>query len=138
MTAVPVTHRRKLDKERKSKTVEAGIKGTDGTDLDFFITVGMYEDGTVGELFIKLNASKSDLIQGLIDAWCITFSIALQHGADFETLVLKLAGMKFQPEGQTDHPQIKQATSVVDFAMRWLAREFGSVSLISQLNEEER
>ena len=128
-------HRRRLPIERKSQTVHCTIDPPDvqGT-VDFYLTASAFEDGSLGEVFIKLG-TKSDTVQGMLDAWCITLSIALQHGADFEAIVRKLAGMKFSPAGDTDDPHIPTATSIVDYTMRWLAQRYGSLRLNAELDE---
>jgi ribonucleoside-diphosphate reductase alpha chain len=132
-----ITNRRRLPKERNAKTSHVAIHGADGP-FDFFLIVGEFEDGELGEIFIKLGAhgeTKSDLLQGLLDAWAITFSIALQHGADLSLLLEKLAHAQFQPAGITNDPNIKRATSIVDYVALWLARAYGEPGLYARLRE---
>ena len=83
-----------------------------------YVTVGFYEDGKPGELFIRM-AQTGSTINGLLDAWAITFSIALQNGVALSNLCHKLERMRFEPEGFTGS-EFGFATSVVDYVCRWL------------------
>jgi ribonucleoside-diphosphate reductase alpha chain len=97
----------------------------DGTTalLRIYITTGTFEDGRLGEVFIKADRSGST-ISGLLDALSITASVALQHGAPVETLVEKWSRMQFEPAGTTDVPEMRQASSIVDVVARWLAARY--------------
>ena len=127
--------RERLPKLREGKTWHWELRDdASPMQLDGYLTANCYEDGRLGEIFVKLGESKSDLVQGLLDAWCIGFSIALQHGADFEEMATKFAGMNFRPAGPTDD-RIGRVQSIVDYIVKILAREHGSVALLAKLGE---
>ena len=83
----------------------------------------MYEDGSLGEVFILMHKEGS-ILSGLLDAFGIVTSIALQYGAPLEVLVDKMTHMRFEPAGMTKNKQIPIAKSLVDYLFRWLATEF--------------
>src|SRR5712692_1459011 len=121
-TAAPVDdfrpRRRKLADERKSITHKFDIAGHEG-----YITVGMYEDGTPGEIFVSMSKQGST-ISGLMDSFATAISYALQYGVPLKFLVDKFAHMRFEPSGFTKNPQIPYAKSIVDYLFRWLASKF--------------
>ena len=119
---------RTLSDTRKSRTVKLEVGGT-----DFYITAGEFDDGSLAEIFVQLGGN-SDTIQGLIDAWCITFSMAIQGGADWERLARILVAQKFDPRGQTNDPSIPEIRSVIDYVCRWCAKHYGSVRLVADLD----
>jgi ribonucleoside-diphosphate reductase alpha chain len=84
------------------------------------MTAGMYEDGSLGEVFLKLGKQGSTLA-GVMDAFSIGISIALQHGVPLETYIQKFTNMRFEPAGMTDDPDIRIAQSVMDYIFRRLA-----------------
>jgi ribonucleoside-diphosphate reductase alpha chain len=84
------------------------------------MTAGMYEDGSLGEVFLKLGKQGSTLA-GVMDAFSISLSIALQHGVPLETYIQKFTNMRFEPAGMTDDPDIRIAQSVMDYIFRRLA-----------------
>jgi len=110
--------RRRLPDERKSITHKFSVAGHEG-----YITVGMYEDGTPGEIFLTM-AKEGSVISGLMDAFATAISLALQYGVPLEKLVEKFSYTRFQPSGFTNNPQIPIATSIVDYIFRWLALKF--------------
>jgi ribonucleoside-diphosphate reductase alpha chain len=110
--------RRKLADERKSITHKFDIAGHEG-----YITVGMYEDGTPGEIFVSMSKQGST-ISGLMDSFATAISYALQYGVPLKFLVDKFAHMRFEPSGFTKNPQIPYAKSIVDYLFRWLASKF--------------
>jgi ribonucleoside-diphosphate reductase alpha chain len=110
--------RRHLPDERRSITHKFSIAGHEG-----YITVGMYEDGTPGEIFITM-AKEGSVISGLMDAFATAISLALQYGVPLEKLVEKFSYTRFQPSGFTNNPQIPVATSIVDYIFRWLGMKF--------------
>lgn len=119
LAALPATdHRRRLPDERPSITHHMAIGSYDG-----YITVGLYDDGKPGEVFVKMSKEGATLA-GLIDAFAIMFSIALQYGAPLKVITDKLSGMRFDPSGFTPHPGIEYAKSPVDYIARWLAEKF--------------
>lgn len=110
--------RRRLPDERRSITHKFRVAGHEG-----YITVGMYEDGTPGEIFLTM-AKEGSVISGLMDAFATAISLALQYGVPLEKLVEKFSYTRFQPSGFTNNPQIPVATSIVDYIFRWLAMKF--------------
>ena len=87
------------------------------------MTAGMYEDGSLGEVFLKLGKQGSTLA-GVMDAFSIGISIALQHGVPLETYIQKFTNMRFEPAGMTDDPDIRMAQSVMDYIFRRLALDY--------------
>jgi ribonucleoside-diphosphate reductase alpha chain len=120
--------RRKMPNDRESITMHADVNG-----FDFYVTAGMFEDGSLGEVFIKGAGKEGSIVQGLLDAWAIAFSIALQYGAEFDMMARKFAHMKFEPNGDTNMPDLPMASSVIDIIVRWLGLHFGTDKLQSQL-----
>jgi len=110
--------RRKLPDERRSITHKFDIGGHEG-----YITVGMYEDGTPGEIFISMSKQGST-ISGLMDSFATAISYALQYGVPLQFLVDKFAHMRFEPSGFTKNPHIPYAKSIVDYLFRWMASKF--------------
>ena len=87
------------------------------------MTVGLFEDGRPGEVFIKM-AKEGSTIGGLMDAVGILASMALQYGVPLDALVRKLTHTRFEPWGHTDNPDIRIAKSIVDYIFRWLGHQF--------------
>jgi ribonucleoside-diphosphate reductase alpha chain len=114
----PVAVRRRLPDERNSKTHKFSIAGHDG-----YITVGMYEDGTPGEIFVRM-AKEGSTISGLMDSFATAVSLAMQHGVPLKLFVDKLAHTKFEPSGWTGNPEISRASSIMDYLFRWLGAKF--------------
>ena len=110
--------RRKLPDERRSITHKFDIAGHEG-----YITVGMYEDGNPGEIFVSMSKQGST-ISGLMDSFATAISYALQYGVPLQFLVDKFAHMRFEPSGFSKNPQIPYAKSIVDYLFRWLASKF--------------
>jgi ribonucleoside-diphosphate reductase alpha chain len=110
--------RRKLPDERKALTHKFDIAGHEG-----YITVGMYEDGSPGEIFVSMSKQGST-ISGLMDSFATAISYALQYGVPLQFLVDKFAHMRFEPSGFTKNPQIPYAKSIVDYLFRWMASKF--------------
>jgi ribonucleoside-diphosphate reductase alpha chain len=110
--------RRKLPDERKSITHKFDIAGHEG-----YITVGMYEDGSPGEIFVMMSKQGST-ISGLMDSFATAISYALQYGVPLRFLVDKFAHMRFEPSGFTKNPEIPYAKSIVDYLFRWMASKF--------------
>lgn len=125
--APAMAERRRLPDTRQSVTRKISINHMteDGAKdvLDLYITVGLYDDGTPGEIFARAGKMGST-VSGLLDSVCICMSIALQSGVPLERFVSKLKGMRFEPEGSTNDPDIRRAGSMVDAIMRWLERRF--------------
>src|SRR6195952_1238725 len=107
--------RKRLPKKRTSLTTSFSVAGAEG-----YMTAGMYEDGSLGEVFLKLGKQGSTLA-GVMDAFSIGISLALQHGVPLETYIQKFTNMRFEPAGMTDDPDIRIAQSVMDYIFRRLA-----------------
>ncbi|MGY1632937.1 vitamin B12-dependent ribonucleotide reductase [Geodermatophilus sp. SYSU D01186] len=107
--------RKRLPKKRTSVTTSFSVAGAEG-----YMTAGMYGDGSLGEVFLKLGKQGSTLA-GVMDAFSISLSIALQHGVPLETYIQKFTNMRFEPAGMTDDPDIRIAQSVMDYIFRRLA-----------------
>ncbi len=88
-----------------------------------YLTVGMYEDGQPGEIFLVM-AKEGSTISGLMDAFATAVSIALQYGVPLPTLVDKFTHTRFEPSGFTNNPEIPIAKSIMDYIFRWLASKF--------------
>jgi ribonucleoside-diphosphate reductase alpha chain len=116
--AVPAPFRRRLPATRRSLTHKFSVGGHEG-----YITVGLFEDGQPGELFINM-AKEGTTIGGLMDTIGTLTSLSLQYGVPLEALVNKFAHMRFEPSGWTGNPDIPNAKSVADYIFRWLGMEF--------------
>jgi ribonucleoside-diphosphate reductase alpha chain len=114
----PGTKRRKLPDERSSITHKFSIGGHEG-----YLTVGKYGDGQPGEIFIKM-AKEGSTLSGIMDAFALSFSIALQYGVPLRALVDKFCNSRFEPSGYTPNPEIRYAKSIVDYIGRWLGGKF--------------
>ncbi len=110
--------RRKLPDERHAITHKFSIAGHEG-----YITVGMYEDGKPGEIFLVM-AKEGSTISGLMDAFATSISMALQYGVPLEALVEKFSHVRFEPSGFTKNSEIPYAKSITDYIFRWLASKF--------------
>jgi ribonucleoside-diphosphate reductase alpha chain len=114
----PRPFRKKLPDERRSVTHKFDIAGHEG-----YITVGLYEDGMPGEVFITMSKEGST-ISGLMDSFATAISMALQYGVPLRVLVDKFSHMRFEPSGFTKNPDIPMAKSIMDYIFRWLAAKF--------------
>jgi ribonucleoside-diphosphate reductase alpha chain len=110
--------RRKLPDERRAITHKFSINEHEG-----YITVGLYEDGQPGEIFLVM-AKEGSTISGLMDSFATSISIALQYGVPLQTLVDKFSHTRFEPSGFTKNPEIPIAKSITDYIFRWLASKF--------------
>jgi len=110
--------RRKLPDERRSITHKFSIGGHEG-----YITVGMYDDGSPGEVFITM-AKEGSTISGLMDSLATSVSFNLQYGVPLKFLVDKFAHVRFEPSGWTGNPQIPYAKSIMDYMFRWMGAKF--------------
>jgi ribonucleoside-diphosphate reductase alpha chain len=111
-------NRRRLPDERQSLTHRFNVGNYKG-----YITVGLYEDGMPGEIFI-LMAKEGTMISGLMDAFATAISMSLQYGVPLSVLVNKFSHMRFEPSGATNNPDIRVASSIVDYVFRWLGMRF--------------
>jgi ribonucleoside-diphosphate reductase alpha chain len=112
--------RRKLSDERRAITHKFSINEHEG-----YITVGLYDDGQPGEIFLVM-AKEGSTISGLMDSFATSISIALQYGVPLQTLVDKFSHTRFEPSGFTKNPEIPIAKSITDYIFRWLASKFMS------------
>ena len=120
--------RRRMPRERQSITHKFSIGGHER-----YITAGMYEDGSVGEIFLTDIGKEGSTLRGMMNSFATAISIALQYGVPLETLVRKFSYMRFEPEGMTSNPEIPFAKSMPDYIMRWLASRFLDVDLQEEL-----
>ena len=116
--------REKLQAERRSITHKFEVGGHKG-----YITVGMYDDGRPGEVFIKMSKEGSTL-SGFMDGLALSLSIGLQYGVPLKALVDKLTNTRFEPSGFTQNPEIRYASSVLDYIARWLGGKFISADYL--------
>jgi ribonucleoside-diphosphate reductase alpha chain len=114
----PAPYRRRLPDERSAFTHKFNVGGHEG-----YLTVGLYEDGTPGEIFLKM-AKEGSTISGLMDAFATAISVALQYGVPLKDLVNKFSHMRFEPAGFTGNREIPMAKSLVDYIFRYLATKF--------------
>src|SRR3989449_222204 len=110
--------RRKLPDERQAITHKFDIQGHEG-----YITVGLFEDGQPGEIFLVM-AKEGSTISGFADAFAQAISYALQYGVPLQALVDKFSHVRFEPSGMTRNPEIRFAKSIVDYIFRWMASKF--------------
>lgn len=113
--------RRKLPLERNAITHKFSIAGHEG-----YITVGMYDDGQPGEIFLVM-AKEGSAISGLMDSFATAISLALQYGVPLRVLIDKFSHVRFEPSGHTGNAEVPFAKSIVDYIFRWLASKFLSV-----------
>ena len=110
--------RKRLPKSRPSQTTSFTVGGAEG-----YMTSGSYPDDGLGEVFLKLGKQGSTLA-GVMDAFSIAISIALQYGVPLEAYVSKFTNMKFEPAGMTDDPDIRMSQSIMDYIFRRLALDY--------------
>jgi ribonucleoside-diphosphate reductase alpha chain len=110
--------RRRLPEERSAITHKFSVGGHEG-----YLTVGLYEDNTPGEIFVKMSKQGS-VVSGLMDSFAIAISMALQYGVPLPTLVDKFSHSRFEPSGWTNNKDIPMAKSIVDYIFRWLAIKY--------------
>jgi ribonucleoside-diphosphate reductase alpha chain len=124
--------RRRLPDERPAITHKFSIAGHEG-----YLTVGMFDDGTPGEIFLVM-AKEGSTISGLMDAFATSISLALQYGVPLKALVDKFSHMRFEPAGFTQNREIPIAKSLMDYMFRWLASKFLSREDRAQVGIIER
>lgn len=122
-----------LPDERPSITHEFTLYGDDGKEYRGILTVGLFDNGSPGELFIQMDKTGS-MVNGLLDTIAIQLSIALQYGIPLEVFVSKFAHARFSPQGMTNDSLVPMAKSLVDYVFRWLELRF----LEGEGNDEER
>jgi len=114
----PSVQRRRLPSERISVTHKFSISGYEG-----YVTIGQYEDGTPGEMFIRM-AKAGSVISGLMDGFALSISMALQYGVPLEVLCEKYTHTRFEPSGFTTNNDIPMTTSILDYIFRWIAMRY--------------
>ncbi len=117
-TINPQVHRRRLPDERKSITHKFRVAEHEG-----FITVGLFEDGTPGEIFITISKDGSTL-SGIMNALALSISLNLQYGVPLEAIVRKFTHVRFEPSGMTSNPEIPIVKSIIDYIARWMSLKF--------------
>ena len=110
--------RKRLPAERQALTHKFEVGGHEG-----YITVGLYDDGQPGEIFLKM-AKEGSTVSGLMDSFATAISLALQYGVPLQALVDKFSHMRFDPQGFTKNPEVPIAKSLMDYIFRWLASRF--------------
>ena len=116
--APPKAYRRRLPDERAAFTHKFNVAGHEG-----YLTVGLYEDGQPGEIFLKM-AKEGSTISGLMDAFATAVSVALQYGVPLKDLVNKFSHLRFEPAGFTTNRDVPMAKSLIDYIFRYLATKF--------------
>jgi ribonucleoside-diphosphate reductase alpha chain len=114
----PKAYRRRLPDERSAFTHKFNVAGHEG-----YLTVGLFEDGTPGEIFLRISKEGST-VAGMMEAFAIAVSVSLQYGVPLRDLVNKFSHMRFEPNGFTTNPEIPIAKSLVDYVFRYLASKF--------------
>jgi len=109
-----VANRQTLPPVRESVTHKFQIMGHEG-----YLTIGLFDTGMPGEVFIKMSKEGSTL-SGLIQAYCRAFSLAIQYGLPLNEAVRRFKGMRFEPMGATSNPDIPEALSIIDYVARYL------------------
>ena len=118
VAAQPKPVRRRLPDERRAITHKFDIGGHEG-----YVTVGLFEDGSPGEVFLVM-AKEGSTISGFADAFAQAISYALQYGVPLQVLVDKFSHTRFEPSGMTKNPEVRFAKSIVDYIFRWMATKF--------------
>jgi ribonucleoside-diphosphate reductase alpha chain len=111
-------YRRKLPDERKAITHKFSVGAHEG-----YLTVGLYDDGPPGEIFITM-AKEGSTVSGLMDSFATAVSLALQYGVPLKVLCDKFSHMRFEPSGWTNNPEVRYAKSIMDYIFRWMAFKF--------------
>ena len=116
--SAPQAYRRKLPDERQAITHKFAVGQHEG-----YLTVGLYEDGQPGEIFITM-AKEGSTVSGLMDSFATAVSLALQYGVPLKVLCDKFSHTRFEPSGWSPNPEIRYAKSVMDYIFRWMAVKF--------------
>ena len=114
----PPAVRRRLPDERRSLTHHFSVGGQEG-----YVTVGLYEDGVPGEMFIRMSKEGST-VSGLMDSFATAVSLALQYGVPLKVLCDKFSHTRFEPSGWSGNPKIGYAKSLMDYLFRWIELRF--------------
>ncbi|HEX2050191.1 MAG TPA: vitamin B12-dependent ribonucleotide reductase, partial [Actinomycetota bacterium] len=117
-TELPKPVRRRLPKKRTAKTMKFRVADTEG-----YLTTGEFDDGSLGEIFLKV-AKQGSTLAGIMDAFAISISMGLQYGVPLSAYVKQFVNTRFEPSGMTDDPDFRIATSILDYVFRLLALEY--------------
>ncbi|HEX2050407.1 MAG TPA: vitamin B12-dependent ribonucleotide reductase [Actinomycetota bacterium] len=117
-TELPKPVRRRLPKKRTAKTMKFRVADTEG-----YLTTGEFDDGSLGEIFLKV-AKQGSTLAGIMDAFAISISMGLQYGVPLSAYVKQFTNTRFEPSGMTDDPDFRIATSILDYVFRRLAVEY--------------
>ena len=121
-----VAPRESLPTTRQSVTHKFQIMGHEG-----YLTIGMFDDGRPGEIFIKM-AKEGSTLSGMVQGFCRALSLALQYGLPVPEAVKRFKGMRFEPMGATSNPEIPEASSIIDYVARYLELHFSHGSTLMQ------
>jgi ribonucleoside-diphosphate reductase alpha chain len=110
--------RRHLPDERQSITNHFSVGGHDG-----YLTIGLFEDGYPGEVFLTMNKEGST-VSGFSDAWAVGISLQLQYGVPLSKVIEKCENNRFEPMGYTNNPEIKEVSSIVDYVAKYMKLRF--------------
>lgn len=114
-----VAARQSLPPTRRSVTHKFSIAGHEA-----YLTIGLYEDGRPGEIFMKM-AKEGSTMKGMMQGFCRAFSLAMQYGLPLDEAVERFKNMRFEPSGPTSNPEIPHATSIIDYVARYLEHHYG-------------
>ncbi len=128
LAEAPRPVRERLARSRRSRTFEFRV-----ADCKGFVTVGEYEDGRPGEIFVRVSKQGSTLA-GIMDAFAIAISHGLQYGVPLDAYVRAFVGMRFEPAGMTDDPDLRISSSLIDYIFRRMAVEYLSYQDRADLN----
>ena len=128
ISSVESPQRERLPRSRSSKTFEFRV-----ADCKGFVTVGEYDDGRPGEIFIRVSKQGSTLA-GIMDAFAMAISHGLQYGVPLDAYVRAFVGMRFEPAGMTDDPELRIASSLIDYLFRRLSIEYLAAEQRAQMN----
>lgn len=113
-----IEHRQALATTRQSVTHKFAVAGMEG-----YLTIGLYDDGRPGEIFIKM-AKEGSTMKGMVQAFCRAISLAIQYGLPMSEACARFKGMRFEPMGHTSNPDIPEVTSIIDYVFKYLELEF--------------
>lgn len=125
-----VATRHALPPTRSSITHKFAVAGHEG-----YLTIGLYPDGQPGEIFLKVSKEGS-AISGFCQAFCLGFSLAIQHGLSLQDACARFRGLRFDPCGPTSNPEIPEAASIVDYVARFIELHFGEDAVPLRFGEE--
>ncbi|MBI1336831.1 MAG: hypothetical protein GC164_07705 [Phycisphaera sp.] len=126
-----VAQRLSLPSTRQSVTHKFQIMGHEG-----YLTVGLFENGQPGEIFIKM-AKEGSTLSGLVQGFCRAFSLALQYGLTLDEAARRFKGMRFEPMGATSNPDIPECLSLIDYVARYLELHFSEQASHGQLTVQD-